>query len=151
MFRVTYPRYQEVNGEYHDVSTDHGRVAHRSYSVCRRSKCAGEWSQPSAARASGLDLFPAAAGVQSVHPLRPTRVAIDIEARPALTGNEDPFFNQSFPGVPLLTVTSLQTSSLPNVLGLYELDFNPYRYLTPTPANERLTSIRATYPKAAVG
>lgn len=80
---------------------------------------------------------------------RPVRVAIDIDEH-ALTANDEPFINQSFPGFPLLTVTSLQTSSLPDVLGHYVLDFDAYRYLTPTPANERLTSIRAAHPRAKI-
>jgi hypothetical protein len=74
---------------------------------------------------------------------RPVRVEMD---------NNAPLINQTSPGFPLLTITSLQTSSLPPdaTLGHYVLDFDAYRYLTPTPTNERLTSIRAAHPRAKI-
>jgi hypothetical protein len=72
---------------------------------------------------------------------RPVRVEMD---------NNAPLLNQSSPGFPLLTLTPLQTSSLPDVPGHYVLDFDTYRYLAPTPANERLTSIKAAHPGAKV-
>jgi hypothetical protein len=57
---------------------------------------------------------------------------------------------QSSPGFPLLTLTPLQTSSLPLTLGHFVLDFDTYRYLTPTAASERLTSIQASHPRAKI-
>jgi len=72
---------------------------------------------------------------------RPVRVEMDSNA---------PLTKQTSPGFPLLTITSLQTSSLPDLPGRYVLDFNAYRYLTPTPTNERLTSIQAAHPKAKI-
>jgi hypothetical protein len=72
---------------------------------------------------------------------RPVRVEMD---------NNAPLTKQTSPGFPLLTITSLQTSSLPDLPGHYVLDFDAYRYLTPTPTNERLTSIQAAHPKAKI-
>src|SRR5262249_1138286 len=82
---------------------------------------------------------------------RPVRVAMDRRlATGSLAAGDEPLVDQSPPGFPLLSVTSLQTSSLPNVLGHYVLDFDAYRYLTPTPANERLTRIRSAHPRAKI-
>ena len=64
--------------------------------------------------------------------------------------NNAPLFHQSSPGFPLLTLTPLQTSSLPDMVGRYILDFETYRYLTPTAANERLTNIQAAHPRAKI-
>jgi hypothetical protein len=64
--------------------------------------------------------------------------------------NNAPLHNQSSPGFPLLTLTPLQTSSLPDFPGRYILDFDTYRYLTPTAANERLTNIQAAHPRAKI-
>jgi hypothetical protein len=64
--------------------------------------------------------------------------------------NNAPLLYQTSPGVPLLTLTPLQTSSLPDFPGRYVLDFETYRYLTPTAANERLTNIQAAHPRAKV-
>jgi hypothetical protein len=64
--------------------------------------------------------------------------------------NNAPLFLQSSPGFPLLTLTLVQTSSLPVTLGRFVLDFDTYRYLTPTAANDRLTNIQATHPRAKI-
>jgi hypothetical protein len=64
--------------------------------------------------------------------------------------NDEPLLTQTSPGFPLLTLTPIQTASLPDVPGRYVLDFDAYRYLTPTPANERLTRIRAAHPRAKI-
>jgi hypothetical protein len=64
--------------------------------------------------------------------------------------NNAPLLNQTSPGFPLLTLTPLQTSSLPDFPGRYVLDFDAYRYLTPTPANEGLTSIQSAHPRAKI-
>jgi hypothetical protein len=36
------------------------------------------------------------------------------------------------------------------MVGRYILDFEAYRYLTPTAANERLTNIQAAHPRAKI-
>jgi hypothetical protein len=62
----------------------------------------------------------------------------------------EPLFYQAIPGFPLLYLTSIQRSSLPGMLGIYVLDFDTYRDLTPTPANQRQTSIQAAHPRAKI-
>jgi hypothetical protein len=64
--------------------------------------------------------------------------------------NNAPLFLQSSPGFPLLTLTLVQASSLPVTLGRFVLDFDTYRYLTPNAANDRLTNIQATHPRAKI-
>ena len=72
---------------------------------------------------------------------QPVRVEINLKSR---------FMDEAFPGFPLLSLTSVQSSILPSVPGRYVTDFNEYRHLAPTAANSALASIRATHPRAKI-
>ena len=72
---------------------------------------------------------------------QPVRVVMDLKKH---------FFNETVPGFPLLSLTRIQSSILPSVYGRYVIDFNDYRHLAPTAANNKLANIRAAHPTAKI-
>jgi hypothetical protein len=72
---------------------------------------------------------------------KPVRVVVDLRKH---------FFNEAVPGFPLLALTPVESSSLPTAYGRYVFDFNEYRHLSPTSANNNLANIREAHPKAKI-
>jgi hypothetical protein len=71
---------------------------------------------------------------------QPVRAVIDLNKH---------FFNETIPGLPLLSLTRIQASILPSVYGRYVIEFNEW-HLAPTAANTKLADIRAAHPTAKI-